>query len=578
MHFTRVGKRARLGAVASLTILSACAGGRPAVAVVPLADAPREMTADQQIHHALARLAFGARPGDYEAVRKRGLNRWIGEQLAPASIDDREADAYLQHFPLTALPETTLAQMYGAPGDLRKSGGTMPDTLAIRAADRASGAIAAQLREARVARAVLTRRQLLESMTDFWENHFSVFADKGADRYMLVAFDSTIRSHALGRFRDLLGAVAHSPAMLYYLDNSESRADSDHVTLAELTAYGRSLDARRKYETERTRLIASHASEAAIAALKPPPAYHRPVRHGRGLNENYGRELLELHTLGVDGGYSQNDVMEAARVLTGWTIRDPNHIGTFYFNPSLHDADAKTVLGVQFPAGHGEEEGERLLDLLAREPATARFIALELCRRFVSDSPSSALVTRAAERFTATDGDIAEVMRAIIGSPEFFSRAAYRAKVKSPFEVVVSTLRALDATPDTLQRAVQAVARLGEPIFGHLAPNGFPETGEEWLNAGAILNRINFGVQAASGAIPGASVTTWPPGARLASAPRNVQVDSVVAFILGGDASPQTRRILSEGTNPVAPAAAHVNDTLAAILGLALGAPEFQRR
>ncbi len=314
---------------------------------------------------------------------------------------------------------------------------------------------------------------------------------------------------------------------------------------------------------------------------RPPAPYRPSVRHGKGLNENYGRELMELHTLGVDGGYTQEDVIEAARILTGWTIRDPNHVGTFYFNAGMHDAGQKRFLGYDFPAGFGEAEGERLLDILAARPATAHFIALKLCRRFVSDSPSTELVNRAAATFTRTNGNIAEVMRTIIGSPEFFATSAYRAKVKSPFEVVVGTLRALDATPDTLQRDVQAVARLGEPLWGHIAPDGYPETGDAWLNTGAILNRINFGIQVAAGQIPGASLKTWPPATALVSAPRQVQVDSLVSILFGGDVSPQTRHILNEGNNPMVgpgPNAARANQNqLAQLVGLALGAPEFQR-
>ena len=513
------------------------------------------MTSDQQIREIVNRLTFGPRPGDYQRVREIGVDRWVGEQLDPDEIHDEKAEQFLSRYPSLFEDETTLARTYGAPGDLRKAGGTMPDTAAIRAANRVSNQSIVELREAKVARAVLSERQLREVMVDFWENHFSIFADKGADKYMLVDYDDYVRAHALGRFRTLLGAVAHSPAMLYYLDNWTSRADSDHITLAEVNAYN-----------------------------KRGAAYHPAVRHGRGLNENYGRELLELHTLGVDGGYTQQDVIAAARILTGWTIRDPNHVGTFYFNPGMHDAAEKHFLGHDFPAGHGEDEGERLLDIIARQPATAHFIALKLCRRFVSDSPSTDLVRRAADTFTRTDGDIAEVMRTIIGSPEFFALPTYRAKVKSPFEVVVSTLRALDATPDTLQRDVQAVARLGEPLWGHLAPDGYPETGDEWLNTGSILNRINFGIQAASGQLPGASIATWPDAGALATAPRDVQVDSVVSVLFGGDVSPQTRKVLNEGTNPLAGAAPmygrapRAPNQLAQILGLALGAPEFQRR
>jgi uncharacterized protein (DUF1800 family) len=569
------------------TIALACARRAPDVDVRPLADGPREMTADQQVRQVLNRLTFGARTGDYERVRAAGLDGWVGEQLAPASIRDDSVTGFLARYSSIAKDEPTLARAFGLPGDLRKAGGNSPDTAALRIANRASNQIISDLRAAKVARAVLSPRQLQEVMTDFWENHFSIFADKGADRYMLVQFDDSVRAHALGKFRALLGTVAHSPAMLYYLDNFSSRADSDRITLAEVDAFRKRAAAEASYEKAQGQIFVDGAGGIHIGNpnVKAPAQYRPTVRHGKGLNENYGRELLELHSLGVDGGYTQEDVIEAARILTGWSIRDPNHIGVAYFNPAMHDAGEKRFLGNEFPAGHGEDEGERLLDLIARNPATAHYIALKLCRRFVSDSPSTELVQRAAATFTRTDGDITEVMRTIIGSPEFFSPTNFRAKIKSPFEVVVSTLRAMNATPDTLQRDVQAVARLGEPLWGHLAPDGYPETGDAWLNAGAILNRINFGIQVASGQLPGATVKGWPPAPALANAARNVQVDSVISILFGGEVSPQTRAILNQGNNPMAvtPAAMPMNraqpqSQLAQIIGLALGAPEFQRR
>lgn len=588
------GARDFLGRSAALALVCAtyaCASGSGSSGGVrddvrPLTNTPREMTSEQQVRQVVNRLTFGPRPGDYQRMRQIGVDRWVGEQLAPDAIRDEPAEQFLSRYPLIFENETALARIYGAPGDVRKAGGTMPDTAAIRAADKASNQVIVQLREARLARAVLTERQLREVMTDFWENHFSIFAEKGADKYMLVEYDDSVRAHSLDKFRTLLGVVAHSPAMLYYLDNWTSRADSDRVTLAEVNAFRKRAASEASYEKTRGEVFVDRTGRITIGNpnVKAPAPYHPTVRHGRGLNENYGRELLELHTLGVDGGYSQEDVIEAARILTGWTIRDPNHIGTFYFNPGMHDAGEKQFLGYEFPAGHGEDEGERLLDIIARQPATAHFIAFELCRRFVSDSPSTDLVQRAAATFTRTDGDISEVMRTIIESPEFFSPATFRAKVKSPFEVVVSTLRALDATPDTLQRDVQAVARLGEPLWGHLAPDGYPETGDAWLNTGSILNRINFGIDAASGRLPGASARTWPVAAALATAPRETQVDSVVSLLFGGYVSPQTRQVLDEGANPLAAApmpnskAAQPANQLAQILGLALGAPEFQRR
>jgi uncharacterized protein (DUF1800 family) len=440
---------------------------------------------------------------------------------------------------------------------------------------RQSQRIVGDVQSAKLARAVGSERQLQEVMADFWENHFTVFAGKGLTRLFIPAYDrDVIRPLALGKFRDLLGAVAKSPAMLFYLDQWQSAADSVHPTLAE-----------------------THS-----------PARQRIGRRPRGLNENYARELLELHTLGVEGGYTQQDVIEVARALTGWTM-NPRQGAEFVFRPEIHDAGEKIVLGHRLAAGRGVEDGEQVLDILARDPHTARFLARKLAVRFVSDEPPPALVERAARTFLQTDGDIREVVRTIVTSPEFFSGAAYRGKVKSPFELVASALRALGARPDTSMRSAQAVAFLGEPIFGHQAPNGWPETGESWMNSGAILNRINFGLALAAGRLPTASVARWSEAERLRAVSREEQVDAVVTAFLGGRASPDTREILLNGENPMAGTLARTADStmmrteepaetetmprpamrgglappvrlngLAQIVGLAIGAPEFQRR
>jgi hypothetical protein len=382
-------------------------------------------------------------------------------------------------------------------------------------------------------------RQLLEVMTDFWENHFNIYARKGAvEPYYLVDFDRTIREHALGKFRDLLGAVAHSPAMLFYLDNAESRANPGQPTLPPQLPNGMTLAPRNP---QQARALFARAARNAAKAKQA----------NKGLNENYGRELMELHTLGVDGGYTQQDVINVARALTGWTIRGPRQGGGFIFRPEWHDAAEKVVLGHTLPAGRGEADGEEVLDIIARQPATAHFIALKLARRFVSDSPSTALVQRAAHTFLATDGDIAAVVRTIITSPEFFSHSAFHTKVKSPFEVVVSAARAVGARPDTTARSAQLVAYLGEPIYGHQAPDGWPETGESWMNTGAILNRINFGIAVAANRLPGASLTELPWVDSIRSAPRVEQVDVVVQHVLGGVVSPDTRKVLMNGNNPL---------------------------
>jgi uncharacterized protein (DUF1800 family) len=281
----------------------------------------------------------------------------------------------------------------------------------------------------------------------------------------------------------------------------------------------------------------------------------------------------------VDGGYTQRDVIEVARALTGWSVRGPAQGGGFVFRAEVHDAGEKTVLGRRLPAGRGVQDGEDVLDIVARHPSTARFIATKLARRFVSDTPPAALVERAAATFARTDGDIRETVRTIVTSPEFFSQAAYRAKVKSPFELVVSAARALGAEADTTPRTAQLVARLGQPIFGHQDPNGWPETGAPWMNAGAILNRINFGLSVAANRLPGARLGTWPVAQRLRGAPREQQVDGVVAALLGGTVSPDTRAVLVSGENPLLPADQRPTlGAFAQIVGLALGAPEFQRR
>ena len=540
----------------------------------------RTQTADQQVLQVLNRLAFGPRPGEVAAVRKIGVDAWIDQQLHPERIDDAQMDQLLTSaYPLLTQDQSKLAADYtAAQRELRQvkradaadsaNGAAVKPRIPpeLKEAQRERGQLGAELASARVARAVGSNRQLLEVMTDFWENHFNVYARKNAvEAYYLADYDRTIREHALGKFRDLLGAVAHSPAMLVYLDNALSRANPGEPTLAPARGRGAGLAAfgpNGPTEQDVDNVIARRHLDATQAmALRQRFAQFQANRKKQGakksggLNENYGRELMELHTLGVDGGYTQKDVIEVARALTGWTVRPPAQGGGFVFRPEWHDAGEKVILGQKFPAGHGEDEGERVLDIIARSPATAHFISRELCERFVSDSPSTALVDRAAQTFLRTDGDMREVLRTIVTSPEFFSAQAYHSKVKSPFEVVVSAARALGAEPDTTARTAFAVSYLGEPLFGHEAPNGWPETGESWMNTGGILNRINFGMAVAANRLPGATIMGVPGADTLQGKARVAQVDGVVAAILGGAASPDTRRILESGEHPLAAAA-----------------------
>ena len=570
----------RSSAIALMLVVAACSSAPSAAGHITVAasdgeyasvQGTREQTADEQVRQALNRITFGARPGDAERVRAMGVDRWIEMQLSPQKIDDRATEQFVSRFRVLAMSPAELLEKYPqrqqlirekrqamarngeAPRrQMRDSAGSKragldlsaSDSMRIKEAGRLSRQLVSELQTAKVARAVMSDRQLEEVMIDFWENHFTVFAGKGPERYFLGQYErESIRPHALGKFRDLLGAVARSPAMLYYLDNWESTVEADRPALV-----------------------------TRATAKKPRP---------RGLNENYGRELMELHTLGVDGGYTQADVVSAARAFTGWTVEKPRVNGTFVFRPALHDAGEKIFLGHTLAPNRGIEDGERVLDIVATAPATAHFIASKLVRRFVSDSVPPALVDRVALTFTRSDGDIRECLRAIFTSPEFFSRAAYKAKVKSPYELVVSALRAVGAQPDSTPRTAQMIAKLGEPLYGHLAPNGYPERGDAWINTGAILARINFGLVVAAGRVPGASVAEWTDGKELASLSHDAQVDGVIKAILGGEASPDTRKVLESGANPMASdstARATKRGGLETMVGLALGAPEFQRR
>ncbi|HEV8409545.1 MAG TPA: DUF1800 domain-containing protein [Gemmatimonadaceae bacterium] len=563
--------RARFSAatIVSLVTLAACGGGAARVSPAPI-QAPmppvigvRDLTVDQQAAQAVARLTFGPRPGEVDRINAIGTDRWIERQLAPESVNDATLESVLLGLPVWTMSVKTLVDSF-PPQDvylrkLRAARGLAPnaqlqltadDSAAMKTANDRANMYFNQFQAAKVVRAQMSERQLVEVLTDFWENHFSVFAGKMPTRFTLLQYDrDIIRPRVLGKFRDLLGAVAHSPAMLYYLDNFQSVADSNHMTLPE-------------YRTaQRTG--------------------HAPVNHRRnGLNENYGRELLELHTMGVDGGYTQKDVIAVARALTGWTLDDPRAGGEFIFREAQHDAGVKVVLGHTMGAGRGVEDGEEVLDILARHPATAHYIAFKLVRRFVSDTPGKALVDKAAETFRRTDGDLKEVMRTILTSPEFFSRVAYRAKTKSPFELVLSARRIMNASPDTSASTAFQIQRLGQQLFGHLAPNGWPETGDQWINAGSLLDRINFGVQVGGGRLRFAPVEQWPGWAVLSTVPLDKQVDGIVDQLLGGNASPETRSILFKGQNPLASAdmPPPVRPSLKDLLGIALGSPEFQRR
>jgi uncharacterized protein (DUF1800 family) len=321
--------------------------------------------------------------------------------------------------------------------------------------------VARDLSEGKLLRAIYSNRQLEEVLADFWFNHFNVYLDKGADHFLVTAYErDVIRPHVLRKFRDLLEATAKSPAMLFYLDNWESVGPS------------------------------------ALQAKRGTPAR-------RGLNENYGRELLELHTLGVDGGYTQHDITEVARCFTGWTIDRPQFGGKFMFNARMHDDGEKVVLGVRIPAGGGMSDGEKVLDLVARHPATAHFVSWKLAQRFVADDPPPSLVDRMADTFRKSGGDLRAVMQTMLNSSDFWSAGAYRSKMKSPLEMVASAVRAVDGDVDFAAPLVEQVARMGEPLFKKQEPTGYSNSSTQWINSAGLMARWNFAVALADNKIPG---------------------------------------------------------------------------
>ncbi|HEY9500056.1 MAG TPA: DUF1800 domain-containing protein, partial [Pyrinomonadaceae bacterium] len=471
--------------------------------------------------------------------------------------------------------------------------------------------IVAELQASRILRAVYSERQLQEVMVDFWSNHFNVFSGKGADRWLLPAYDrDTIRPNALGKFSTLLEATAKSPAMLFYLDNFQSVSPNANRPNAGRPRQG----------------LGAIFRGGAIRRPQQPqtnPAPQRPAQPRRGINENYARELMELHTLGVDGGYTQKDVQEVARCFTGWTIFQPrgagaaanallgdatkNNAGTFYFNQRTHDDGEKVVLGHKIPSGGGIKDGLMVLDILAHHPATAKFVATKLVRHFVSDEPSAKLVDRVATAFSRSDGDIRETLKAIFFSPEFNSPEAYRAKIKRPFELVVSAIRTLGADTNGGPGTHQWIARMGEPLYGFQTPNGYSDAAESWVNTGGLLERMNFGLALASNRVQGTKVDLTKLTSENGATDKNQLLEQALKTILAGDISPETRTALVKQVDqpavvslPAAPKRteqsaemtpqingpraqrprldANVNDPVTKTVGLILGTPEFQRQ
>jgi uncharacterized protein (DUF1800 family) len=526
----------------------------------------RELNEEEAILHALNRLGFGPRPGQVEQIERTGLENWIQTQLHPENISDPVVEARFAQFPALGLSAAGLLDQYPPQDIAAKRLGIKVDEYQKRLqelAKQSGGAnslpfrdpneIVNEVMQAKMVRAVYSERQLSEQLSDFWFNHFNIFIYKDTDRWYLIPYErDAIRPHVLGKFRDLLEATAKSPAMLYYLDNSSS---------ADPHAFDR---------------LKLHRARARPGEKLPP------LGPRRGLNENYGRELMELHTLGVDGGYKQEDVVQVARAFTGWTIESARENPVFYFDERIHDPDPKRVLGKKIKGG-GIKDGEEVLDLLVKNPHTARHISLQLAEHFVSDDPPPALVARMAKTFEKSKGDIRAVMAAMVYSPEFWSRAAFRAKVKTPFELVASTTRALGADVDQPLQLAQWVARIGEPLYQCLTPNGYADKAAAWVSTGALLNRVNFAVALTSNKVRGAQVDINSlVGADVGANP-HLALDRVESEFLAGQVSDSTRETLEKELAEPRILGAKLDDpvtqvNVGLITGLVLGSPKFQKR
>jgi uncharacterized protein (DUF1800 family) len=375
-----------------------------------------------------------------------------------------------------------------------------------------------QLINQKILRATYSNNQLKEVLTDFWFNHFNVSLTKGDGRQFITVYErDAIRPNVLGKFEDLLMATAKSPAMLTYLDNFRSVATNLKANAKQQKAQERMMQQLE----EKQMMDSSMQKNDVVGKIKK-------AKQAQGLNENYAREIMELHTLGVDGGYTQADVTQAAKILTGWTLYPMGeyggkamdkmvdkfgeekmkkqgfvHEGDFLFAANKHDNGEKTVLGVRFPAGGGYEEGVKLIHLLANHTSTAKFISRKLAVRFINDNPPQSLIDKMAKTFLEKNGDIKEVLTTMVNAPEFWSKESLREKTKSPFELAISSVRSLNAKVDAPYQLYNWITKMGQQIYYYQAPTGFPDKGQYWINTGSLLNRMNFGLALASQRIPG---------------------------------------------------------------------------
>jgi uncharacterized protein (DUF1800 family) len=515
---------------------------------------PRPLTLHEKVAHLLDRLAFGGRPGDAERIERGGekaIQKWIDYQLVPAEISDTDLDQKLAGFKAPSMSPEQLLATYKRPEEVAVSMGIKKEDFQknedlkkeIRkkiGEENLPDEIFREMASQKIMRAVESRRQLQEVLADFWMNHFNIDISKGEERWLLPEFErDVIRKNLFGKFSDLLEGAAHSPAMLFYLDNQVSQSAMDY----------------------------SNPKRGPV-----------PRKNG-GLNENYAREILELHTLGVDGGYQQSDVTELARILTGWSIDDIKMHPVFKFRDRVHDQGEKTFLGQKFEAGHGQDEGERALKMMEDSLATAHFISFKLARYFVSDQPPATLVNRLEKTFHNSHGDLKKVYRELFSSPEFWSRAAYQSKVKKPFQFVASSIRVLGGELELKNDLFKVLASMGEESYRCAPPTGYKDVADIWVNPGAMVSRLSFAMKLSSNRLEGVYISlprVDPVPDTSLKLVRQVEYRVLHEKMSAGSENVvvhefqnETRTMADGEVRPL---------SLSKAAGLIIGSPEFQRR
>ena len=511
-----------------------------------------------------------------DPVSRRREERLYADLEVQNLIDLPPDQRYKKVLGMTADEQVALADsLRGGKGQEFLAGLDPKQKETLLAMNNPEAVVVDELVQAKLLRTIYSERQLEEVMTDFWFNHFNVFIGKGADRVLITSYErDVIRPRALGKFEDLLVATAKSPAMLFYLDNWMSMGPNSMQALGIPGRPG--FNGPYHY---------------------PPRGANAKAKQSAGLNENYGRELLELHTLSVNGGYSQRDVTEVAKVFTGWTIDKPNEGGDFRFDPRRHEPGPKFVLGHRIKP-KGEDEGREVLHMLASSPQTAHFISLKLAQRFVSDDPPPALVDRMAKTFLKKKGDVREVLSTLFQSPEFWDESAYRAKVKTPLEFVASAARATGADIEDAMPLARQLNNMGMPLYGAQPPTGYSMKAETWVSSSALLNRMNFALALTGSKVRGVKVDAVQLAGGPPAPDASTALSVIEAKLLASDVSKQTHdsivvQIEQKAASPGQQSPGEQNNNkktqrkpadtarppdTSVIAGLLLGSPEFQRR